>query len=114
MIAHSLGGIIAVDALFGPDATTLDVSLLVTFGSQSAMLSAIDALDPVKPTIPWLNLWATYDFVSFLDAGLWPGVVEDHEIVIDVGFPAAHGAYYESDELARLIRAHPAAAGVFD
>lgn len=78
------------------------------------MLAAIDALDPVKPTIPWLNLWATYDFVSFLDAGLWPGVVEDHEIVIDVGFPAAHGAYCESDEWARLIRAHPAAAGIFD
>jgi hypothetical protein len=112
VMGHSLGGIIAVDTLFGPDATDLGVSLLVTFGSQSAMLAAIDALDPVKPTIPWLNLWATYDFVSFLDAGLWPGV-EDHEIVLDVGFPAAHGAYYESDELARQVRSHPAAAGIF-
>ena len=113
VIAHSLGGIIAVDTLFGPGASDLDVSLLVTFGSQSALLAAIDALDPVKPTVPWLNLWATYDFVSFLDAGLWPGVVEDREIVLDVGFPAAHGAYFESDELARQIRSHPAAAGIF-
>ena len=114
VIAHSLGGIISVDALFGPDATDLGVSLLVTFGSQSAMLAAIDALDPVTPTIPWLNLWASYDFVSFLDAGLWPGLVEDHEIPMDVGFPAAHGAYFESAELARVIRSHPAAAGIFD
>ena len=113
VMGHSLGGIIAVDTLFGPDAVDLDVSLLVTFGSQSAMLAAIDALDPVTPTIPWLNLWATYDFVSFLDAGLWPSLVEDHEIVLDIGFPAAHGSYFESDELGRLVRAHPAAAGIF-
>lgn len=114
VIGHSLGGIILVDTLFGPGATDLGVSLLVTFGSQSALLASIGALDQVRPTVPWLNLWATYDFVSFLDAGLWPGLVEDHEIVVDVGFPAAHGAYYESDELGRLIRAHPAAAGIFD
>jgi hypothetical protein len=113
VVAHSLGGIISVDALFGPDAPSdLDVSLLVTFGSQSAMLSSIDALDIVTPTIPWLNLWATYDFVSFLDAKLWPGAV-DHQLEIEVGFPAAHGSYYDSDEFGRLIRTHPAAAGVF-
>ena len=35
VLAHSLGGIIAVDALFGPGAPTIDVALLVTFGSQS-------------------------------------------------------------------------------
>jgi hypothetical protein len=112
VLAHSLGGIIAVDALFGPGAPKIDVALLVTFGSQSAFLVAIDALDDVTPTIPWLNLWATYDFVSFLAAGLWPGLVEDREIPTGVGFPAAHGSYFTSDAFGQAIRSHPAASGV--
>jgi hypothetical protein len=113
VLAHSLGGIIAVDALFGPGAPAIDVTLLVTFGSQSPLLSAIDALDTVVPTVPWLNLWATYDFVSFLAAGTWPGSVEDREIPTQVGFPAAHGSYFTSDAFGAAIRAHPAAAAVF-
>jgi hypothetical protein len=112
VLAHSLGGIIAVDALFGPGAPALDVALLVTFGSQSPFLAAIDALDTVTPRVPWLNLWATYDFVSFLAAGTWPGSVEDREIPAEVGFPAAHGSYFTSEEFGRAILSHPAAAGV--
>ena len=52
----------------------------------------------MAPTVPWLNLWATYDFVSFLAAGTWPGRVEDREIPTQVGFPAAHGSYFTSDD----------------
>jgi hypothetical protein len=112
VLAHSLGGIIAVDALFGPGAPPIEVALLVTFGSQAPFLVAIDALDQVTPRIPWLNLWATYDFVSFLAAGLWPGLVEDREVPTQVGFPAAHGSYFASDDFGTAIRTHPAAAGV--
>jgi hypothetical protein len=113
VMGHSLGGIILVDALFGPGAAPLDIALLVTFGSQSAFLSAFGGTDGVTPNVPWLNIWATYDFASFLGGPTWPGVVEDRELVVDVGFPAAHGAYYSAEGFGEIIRKHPGAAAVF-
>jgi hypothetical protein len=113
VLGHSLGGIIVVDTLFGADAEPIDVDLLVTFGSQSPLLEALEAFGSVQPDgIPWLNIWTRYDFVSFLAGGLWPGKVTDAEITVDVGFPEAHGAYYESREFYDRIRAHPAAKAV--
>jgi hypothetical protein len=114
ILGHSLGGIILVDTLFGEDAAPIDVALLVTFGSQSPLLQALEAFGTVTPdTIPWLNVWTRFDFVSFLASGLWPGKVTDEEITVDVGFPEAHGSYYESAEFYDKVRAHPAAAAVF-
>ena len=110
VLGHSLGGIILVDTLFGPGAADLDVKLLVTFGSQSPLLQALGAFDDIKPTVPWLNIWTEFDFVSFLGAGLWAGKVTDQAISSDVGFPEAHGAYYTSDDFFAAIRNHPAAA----
>lgn len=113
ILGHSLGGIILVDTLFGEDAEAMDVALLVTFGSQSPLLQALEAFGQVKPgSVPWLNIWTRYDFVSFIAGGLWPGKVSDEEITVDVGFPEAHGAYYETKEFYDKIRAHPAAAAV--
>lgn len=113
ILGHSLGGIILVDTLFGQDAVPIDVKLLVTFGSQSPLLQALEAFGDVKPDkIPWLNVWTRFDFVSFLASGLWPGKVTDEEIAVDVGFPEAHGAYYESKEFYDKVRAHPAAKAV--
>jgi hypothetical protein len=113
ILGHSLGGIILVDTLFGQDAEPVDVKLIVTFGSQSPLLQALEAFGTVKPgRIPWLNIWTQYDFVSFLAGGLWPGKVTDAEITVDVGFPEAHGAYYDSKEFYDRIRAHPAAKAV--
>ena len=111
VLGHSLGGIILVDTLFGRNAVDLDIDLLVTFGSQSPLLEALEAFDRVKPTAPWLNIWTRFDFVSFLAAGLWPGKVTDHEIEVDVGFPEAHGAYYDSKAFYAAIKAHPGFAG---
>ncbi|HET9345727.1 MAG TPA: hypothetical protein VFO05_08495 [Candidatus Limnocylindrales bacterium] len=113
ILGHSLGGIILVDTLFGEDAEPIDVKLLVTFGSQSPLLQALEAFGTVKPDgVPWLNIWTQYDFVSFLGGGLWPGKVTDAEITVDVGFPEAHGAYYDSKAFYDRIRAHPAAKAV--
>jgi hypothetical protein len=113
ILGHSLGGIILVDTLFGEDALPIDVDLLVTFGSQSPLLEAIEAFGAVKPdVIPWLNVWSRFDFVSFLAGSIWPGKVTDEEITVEVGFPQAHGAYYESKEFYDKVRAHPAAAAV--
>jgi hypothetical protein len=96
-IAHSLGGIIMVDTLFGNhdgEPTDVGVDLLVTFGSQSSMLSAIGAFPIVDPkTAKWLNIWTRYDFASFLGQGIWPGAV-DREVAFDVGFPDSHGKYF--------------------
>jgi hypothetical protein len=113
VMGHSLGGIILVDTLFGEDAVPIDVDLLVTFGSQSPLLQALEAFGDVTPgAIPWLNIWTRFDFVSFLAGGLWPGKVTDEEIAVDVGFPEAHGAYYEAREFYDKIRGHPASAAV--
>jgi len=106
-LGHSLGGIILVDALFGPGAPPADVALLVTFGSQSAFLAAIGALDAVAPDRPWLNVWSRTDFVSFLASGMWPGRVTDEELVIDIGFPESHGAYATTPGFFSAVTAHP-------
>jgi hypothetical protein len=111
-MGHSLGGIALVDTLFGPDAPAapadLGVDQLITFGSQSAMLKAIGAIDSVKPRIPWLNIWTLYDFVSFRAADILPGA-EDKEIAIEVGFPDSHGAYYTTPAFFDAIKANPIA-----
>ncbi len=111
-IGHSLGGIIAVDTLFGPDADpAVGVDQLITFGSQSAMLAAIGAIDPVTPSIPWLNIWTLYDFVSFRAHDIWPGA-QDQQVMIEVGFPESHGAYYVTPAFYDAIRAQPIAASI--
>lgn len=108
-MGHSLGGIALVDALFGPDAPAdpkdLNVALLITFGSQSAMLRSFGALDPVAPTVPWMNIWTMYDFVSFRAHEFWPGA-QDVQIPIEVGFPDSHGAYFTTKAFFDAIRAN--------
>jgi len=114
-MGHSLGGIALVDTLFGPDAPAppadLGVDLLITFGSQSALLEAIGAIDSVTPRIPWLNIWTLYDFVSFRAGQILPGA-EDVEIPMEVGFPDSHGAYYTTPAFFDAIRADPIAAAI--
>jgi hypothetical protein len=116
-MGHSLGGILLVDALFGPSGAKHGCELLITFGSQSAMLAAIFAIDEVTPSVPWINIWTRYDFVSFLAGNLWPhsdatpGAI-DKEVHINVGFPDSHGMYYETDEFYDIIRAQPVAQGI--
>jgi len=114
-LGHSLGGIALVDTLFGPDAPAapadLGVDLLITFGSQSAMLAAIGAIDSVAPRIPWLNIWTLYDFVSFRAAEILPGA-QDLEIPIEVGFPDSHGAYYTTPAFFDAIMANQIASSI--
>jgi len=111
-VGHSLGGIILVDTLFGPDRRDVGVRSLVTFGSQSAFLACIGALGPVEPDLPWTNIWTRYDFASFLAGSRWPTLVTDVEVPIEVGFPDAHGAYYETPGFFDALRADPVVAGI--
>jgi hypothetical protein len=111
-IGHSLGGIALVDTLFSPNAKKTAVNLLVTFGSQSAFLESVGALGPLSPNLPWINIWTRYDFASFLASKLWPGLVKDVEVPIEVGFPDAHGAYYVTKGFFDAIKAQPAVKAI--
>src|SRR6185295_10353436 len=96
-LGHSLGGIVLVDLLSGDDAPAVD--LLVTAGSQSPLLYAIDALGSLRPGqgtprpfVPWLNIYNHRDFLSFLAREAFSGVegIEDVEVDTGVPFPESH------------------------
>ena len=111
-VGHSLGGILLVDTLFGADARDVGVSHLITFGSQSAFLQSVGALGEVTPSLPWINIWTRYDFVSFLAGAMWPGLVEDVEIPMAIGFPDSHASYYLTDAFIDVLRAQPSVQAI--
>ena len=111
-VGHSLGGIMLVDLLSRRDHPRVD--LLVTAGSQSPMLYAIDALEGLRwgkpeprPFTPWLNIYNRQDFLSFRATRIFPGVagIRDEEVDPDVPFPESHSAYWYHDPVYQLIRA---------
>jgi hypothetical protein len=118
-VGHSLGGIILVDLLSREDAPRVD--LLVTAGSQPAMLYAIDALDRLRPGQvapvpfkPWLNIYNRQDALSFCAARVFPGFdgIQDEEVDPGVPFPESHGAYWTCGRVYDLIREHWPRSGI--
>jgi hypothetical protein len=107
VLAHSLGGIAAVDLLSKPDAPHVD--LLVTVGSQAPLLYLMDALENLtpedktrRPKVPWLNIYNRDDLLSFCAKQVFPEEKEDIvDFAIDAGvpFPASHSAYWHVDAL---------------
>lgn len=104
IIAHSLGGVLAVDLLTEPDPPK-QVVKLITVGSQPAFFGAADALKNVtlkngSITLPtnfpqWLNIYDPADFLSFYASRFFSGTqIEDFEVNSGVAFPEAHGAYF--------------------
>ena len=105
-VALSLGGIALVDLLAAwPDAP---VEACVTIGSQAPLLYAFDAIpalrydeaDPPHLAVPWLNIYDTRDFLSFLAEPLFrrsDGVASVVDLRVSSGkdFPKSHGAYWE-------------------
>lgn len=83
VLAHSLGGIAAVDLLLTTDIP--QVQALVTVGSQSPYLYGINALTGLEKGRPWpnrfprnwLNVYDINDFLSYPGAGILPGRVKD-------------------------------------
>ncbi len=111
-LGHSLGGIVLVDLLTGPDPPK--VERLVTAGSQSPLFYAIDSLDRMRrlaagpkplPFTPWLNIYDRSDFLSFVAQEVFAGVkdISDREISSGVPFPASHSAYFHQRETFELI-----------
>jgi hypothetical protein len=111
LLAHSLGGIAAVDALIEqPHAA---VRHLITVGSQSPLLYELDALaglalqrDAARAPLPaphalpdhfpesWLNVYDRRDFLSYRAGGVFGAHVTDVEVDNSQPFPEAHSAYW--------------------
>jgi hypothetical protein len=111
-VGHSLGGIILVDLLSGPQPP--DVSTLVTAGSQSPLFYLMDALTHLRrgaaapaPFTPWLNIYNRQDFLSFCAERVFPGIQGITDTAVDPGvpFPASHSAYWCHGPVYDLIAA---------
>jgi|LNFM01.1.fsa_nt_gb hypothetical protein len=102
LLAHSLGGIAAVDFLAQ---APRDVGALVTVGSQAAYFYEIDALHsrPFGSGLPdyfpkrWLNVYDEHDFLSYRGADVFPGRVVDARADNGQPFPDSHSAYWHND-----------------
>lgn len=109
VLAHSLGGIACVDLLVSE---WIDISLLVTVGSQAPFLYEINALQslphgaPLPAAFPkWLNIYDLRDFLSYVGAGVFPGRVIDVPVDNRQTFPASHSAYWSNDEVWAAVKA---------
>jgi hypothetical protein len=104
LLAHSLGGIAAVDLLVTQPLPS--VQLLVTVGSQAPFLYEIGALwslahgDPLPAHMPaWLNIYDRRDLLSYVGAPLFPGQIEDVEVNNKQPFPPSHSAYWANSKV---------------
>jgi hypothetical protein len=105
-VALSLGGIALVDLLATwPEAP---VEACVTVGSQAPLLYTFDAIpsmpydeaNPPHLPVPWLNIYDSRDFLSFLAEPLFRrsdglASVVDLRVHSGVDFPKSHSAYWE-------------------
>ncbi|VTU15155.1 hypothetical protein H6CHR_00137 [Variovorax sp. PBL-H6] len=99
LLAHSLGGIAAVDWL-ALERRPIDV--LITVGSQAAFFYEIDALasrvlgSGLPDFFPerWLNIYDENDMLGYPAAGVFKGKVLDLPVDNGAPFPEAHGAYF--------------------
>lgn len=118
IVAHSLGGIAAVDLLIGdrdqpPGQRELDcVDLLVTVGSQAPFLYEVGALSSRRygeglpeDFPPWLNVYDLSDFLSYVGgtANLFVGKIRDLQVFSRQPFPAAHSAYFRNPAVWQAI-----------
>lgn len=118
VLAHSLGGIAAVDLLSDQTVmqghTPLPVDLLVTVGSQAPYLYLLDSLHKLSPKSPgkpppfepWLNIYNPEDLLSFCAGPVFPNSARIQDRVVDSGvpFPMSHSAYWTQKRLYELMR----------
>jgi hypothetical protein len=105
-VGLSLGGIALVDLLGGwPEAP---VEACVTVGSQAPLLYTFDAIpslpydeaEPPHLPVPWLNVYDSRDFLSFVAEPLFrrtDGLASVVDLRVRSGkdFPRSHSAYWE-------------------
>lgn len=111
ILAHSLGGVAAVDVLATEDFHG-KVSHLITAGSQAPFIYDVNALNSLSQikTLPlffpenWLNLYDESDILSFLAEPVFsPARVTDFPNQSKMGPLAAHSAYWDSDAVWKRI-----------
>ena len=98
LLAHSLGGIACVE--LQRQQRSANVSRLITFGSQAALLHEIGALSTLEPDSslpedfpPWSNFYDLNDPLSYIAAGVFPDHAIDYPVESGESFPASHSAY---------------------
>ncbi len=105
-VGLSLGGIALIDLLAGwPEAP---VEACVTVGTQAPLLYTFDAIpslpydeiDPPHLPVPWLNVYDSRDFLSFVAEPLFRrrdglASVVDLRVHSRKDFPRSHSAYWE-------------------
>jgi hypothetical protein len=105
-VGLSLGGIALVDLVASwPEAP---IEAVVTVGSQAPLLYAFDAIpsmpydeaDPPHLPVPWLNIYDSRDFLSFVAEPLFrrsDGLASVVDLRVHSGrdFPKSHSAYWE-------------------
>jgi hypothetical protein len=110
VLAHSLGGIAAVDLLLSTDIP--QVKALITVGSQCAYLYEIDGLTglergrswPSRFPRRWLNIYDANDFLSYPGEAVFPGHVTDFRCCSNEPFPESHSAYWSQRETWTTMR----------
>jgi pimeloyl-ACP methyl ester carboxylesterase len=101
LLAHSLGGVAAVDWLAWEPR---GIDALITVGSQAAYFYEIDALPSriygsgLPDYFPkrWLNIYDENDFLGYPAAGVFKNRVTDVRVDSGSPFPEAHSAYFEN------------------
>jgi pimeloyl-ACP methyl ester carboxylesterase len=109
VLAHSLGGIMAVDLLTQRDFSN-KVAHLVTVGSQAPLLYELDSLRSLRygSSLPqhfpdWTNIYDERDLLSYVGGELFPGRVSD--VMVDNGqpFPRAHSGYFVNPHVWKIL-----------
>lgn len=105
VVAHSMGGIIMYDLLTS-SLSNLEIDVLVTVGSQIAVIEELKLFDSSDPAIPrasqrkvpkpknvsrWLNVFDTTDILGFAASGVFEGV---NDYAFSTGHAWAHGGYF--------------------
>jgi hypothetical protein len=99
ILAHSLGGIAALELLI--ERSVPNVMQLVTVGSQAPLLYELNALptlaygEPLPDRVPdWRNVYDGRDLLAYAGSGVFAGRVHDHAVNNRTPFPRAHSAYF--------------------
>lgn len=108
VMAHSLGGIAALDVLSENEATARLIDLLVTVGSQSSLLYQMDSLHSLRrgsslntPFSRWLNIYDPADFLSFCVDNVFKSQEGPRDKSVNNGleFPESHSGYFVNDQV---------------
>ncbi|MGH3922676.1 MAG: hypothetical protein ACRDTT_07395 [Pseudonocardiaceae bacterium] len=107
-LAHSLGGIAAVDLLVSRHLPAMQ--LLITVGSQAPYLYELNALPTLEfgqalpaSVPPWVNIYDPRDLLGYVGEGVFPGRVQDRVVDNGVPFPRSHSAYFGNDAFYAIV-----------